>query len=480
MVSSVNNDKILQKQSFISSKTIPINFRAQDAATSILEKTPSKDVVEISATKEDKQGLSKGAKWGIGIASALGTLITAGILIQKHEFKRLTKLFDKRLTISNLPENIQFKEAKTLEEAIKFAKETLGIGYIDKKFNLEMLNYANKGIVDVSNANKGRIFVPKKLLVCKDEGAIAFTVQDIESKMFGTLAINPEFFTHESLNKKLTELFVNPKTTIVDSAKKKAKEEFQVRMLTGLSKDTWKLLDKFKQNPNNLSLVEKIQIYANLKSGSRQAGANIELKEKFPLEWLRNNQSLFKESNIEVDFSKLKALSKEAQAEEVNKLLKTWAEKTNINEIVYHGPDNPYHTLYHEMGHLQDYATNLEKLQKEELARFNFFTVMKNAFKNKNGKINSIADHWGGTTYKTEQELMEKSPEMFKEMYPNLYKHINDAETQRIASYVGDYATTGIGEFIAETYAHILTGRKLPKEVIDLYKKYNGPLIPRI
>ena len=80
----------------------------------------------------------------------------------------------------------------------------------------------------------------------------------------------------KSLNKKLTELFVNPKTTIVDSAKKKAKEEFQVRMLTGLSKDTWKLLDKFKQNPNNLSLVEKIQIYANLKSGSRQAGANID------------------------------------------------------------------------------------------------------------------------------------------------------------------------------------------------------------
>lgn len=172
-------------------------------------------------------------------------------------------------------------------------------------------------------------------------------------------------------------------------------------------------MDKFKQNPDSLTLLEKIQIQSSFRSGSRQAGANIELKEKFPLEWLKNHEKLFKDSNIEIDFNRLKSLSKESQAEEVSKLLKTWSEKTNKNKIIYQGSDNPYHTLYHEMGHLQDYAMNLEKLQKEELGRLNFFTVMKNAIKNKNGKINSIADHWGGTTYEIEQELMEKSPELF-------------------------------------------------------------------
>lgn len=481
MVSSLSNDIRLRNTNLPQvdlpqTKSDKVNFCATNSINT-LEKSPENDVVEISSQKE-KEGLSKGQKWGIGIATTLGTLITAGVLIQKHEFKRLTKLFDKRMTISNLPERIQFKEAKTLEEAVKFAKETLGIGHVDEKLTLEMLNYANKGIVDVSNANKGKIFVPKKLIVQKDEGAVAFTVKDIESDWFGTLGINPECFTHESLNKKITELFINPKTTIVDSTKNNVKEDLQVKILTGLSKDTWKLLDKFKQNPDSLTLLEKIQIQSNLRSGYRQAGANIELKEKFPLEWLKNNEKLFKDSNIEIDFNRLKSLSKESQAEEVSKLLKTWSEKTNKNEIIYQGSDNPYHTLYHEMGHLQDYAMNLEKLQKEELGRLNFFTVMKNAIKNKNGKINSIADHWGGTTYKTEQELMEKSPELFKEMYPNLYKHINDPETQRIASKVGDYATTGIGEFIAETYAHLLSGRKLPEEVISLYKKYNGPLLP--
>lgn len=455
-----------------------INFCASDSPI-ILEKSPDVDVVEISSEKpETKESLSKGAKWGIGIAATLGTLITAGILIQKHEFKRLTKLFDKKMTISNLPEHIQFKEATTLDEAIKFAKETLGIGYVDKKFSLEMLNFTNKGIVDVSNANKGKIFVPKKLVVYKDEGAIAFTVKDIEHSWFGTLGINPECFTHEHLNKKLAKWFVDTKTTIVESSVEDVKKDAKIEILAGLSKNTWELISKFKKDPNSLNLQEKIQIYSNYQTAFKQASANIELKEKFPLEWLKKNLKLFEDGNIEVKLNKLETLSKEAQANEVNNLLKTLAEKTNGNQIIYHGSDNPYHTLYHEMGHLQDYAINLERLQKEELGRFNFFTVMKNAFKDKNGKINSIADHWGGTTYKTEQELMEKSPEMFKEMYPNLYKHLNDAESQRIASHVGDYAMTGIGEFIAETYAHLISGRKLPEEVLSLYKKYHGPLLP--
>lgn len=250
MVSSISNEikHNLTLTQPISQQTNPnnINFRGKDATVS-LEKVPESDAIELSTEKEKKEGLSKSAKWGIGIAATLGTLITAGVLIQKHEFKRLTKLFDKKMTISNLPEHIQFKEATTLEEAIKFAKETLGIGYVDKKFSLEMLNFANKGIVDVSNANKGKIFVPKKLVVCKDEGAIAFTVKEIEHSWFGTLGINPECFTHESLNKKLTKWFVDPKTTIVESSVKDAKKEAETKILGGLSKDSWELISKFKK-----------------------------------------------------------------------------------------------------------------------------------------------------------------------------------------------------------------------------------------
>ena len=116
------------------------NFRGVDTVNpnNTLEKSPEVDVVEISSKKEKKKGLSTGAKWGIGIAGTLGTLITAGLLIYKHEYNKLTKLFNKNLTISNLPENILFKEAKTLDEAIKFAKETLGVEHIDKDFTLEM------------------------------------------------------------------------------------------------------------------------------------------------------------------------------------------------------------------------------------------------------------------------------------------------------------------------------------------------------
>ena len=40
---------------------------------------------------------------------------------------------------------------------------------------------------------------------------------------------------------------------------------------------------------------------------------------------------------------------------------------------------------------------------------------------------------------------------------------------------VSAYAQAGIGEFIAEVYMMILSGKKMPKEVMELYKKYKGP-----
>ena len=209
----------------------------------------------------------------------------------------------------------------------------------------------------------------------------------------------------------------------------------------------------------------------------RQSIANIDLKQSHPLEWVKNNLKLFENNNIEVDLNKLKTLSKESQSEEVNKLLKIYSEKTKQDIITYGGSDNPYFTLYHEMGHLQDYAKNLEMIEKEEIGALNFFKSMKEIFSNKQS-VGSYADHWGGSTYEKEKELMKKSPNEFKILYPNLYKHLNDPEYQRIASYSGSYAMTGIGEFIAETYAYILSGRKLPQEVIELYKKYGGPLFP--
>ena len=63
---------------------------------------------------------------------------------------------------TKLEENIEFKKAKTIEEAKKFAKEKLGI----KKFkinDLEYANWINEGLTNISNRFKGEVYFPQKI-----------------------------------------------------------------------------------------------------------------------------------------------------------------------------------------------------------------------------------------------------------------------------------------------------------------------------
>ena len=78
---------------------------------------------------------------------------------------------------------------------MKFTKETLGIKDVDKDITLEGLNFINKGIVDVSNANKGKVFLPSKIKwEDSADDFIAYVCQDVGSKDFAQLSINRRFF----------------------------------------------------------------------------------------------------------------------------------------------------------------------------------------------------------------------------------------------------------------------------------------------
>ena len=67
--------------------------------------------------------------------------------------------------------------------------------------------------------------------------------------------------------------------------------------------------------------------------------------------------------------------------------------------------------------------------------------------------------------------------------YPEMYEFLTDDKIQRTAGYISSYAKTGITEFIAETYARMISiivnggdpYKELPQNVIALYKRYNGP-----
>ena len=138
--------------------TTPQSFKSNGTT---LERIPEQDTVVIQKPKE--KGLSKGTKWAVGIGGALTALVAAGILIHKRDISKIKTLYKDKLVFSELGEKLEFKEAATVEEGIKFAKEVLKIPEVDNTFTLDAINTVNKGLVDVSNAYKGKLFMPRAL-----------------------------------------------------------------------------------------------------------------------------------------------------------------------------------------------------------------------------------------------------------------------------------------------------------------------------
>lgn len=129
------------------------------------------------------------------------------------------------------------------------------------------------------------------------------------------------------------------------------------------------------------------------------------------------------------------------------------------------------------MGHLQDFAKNLKELDIKQWKIPSFKEAYNNVKKGKkdDSSVMHVDNRWGGLTYKGYNDLFLKNPEKFKKRYPDLYEFLTNQESQQAAGRISAYAQTSIGEFIAEVYARMVRGDKIPDEVMKLYKKYNGP-----
>ena len=474
MVSSLGNDVKLRNTNFAQTRVTPINFCAN--STNSLERTPEKDTIETK--KEEKKGLSKAAKWGLGIAGTIGTLVLTMSLISRHQTKALTKLYKEKMVFKELPEKLEFKEAKTLDEALKFAKETLGIEKIDKNITLDAMNYVNRGIVDVSNANKGRLFVPK-IVSFKNtkENFIACVDPNIKTKHFGELTLNKGYFDNGYLNKYIQDHFKynNGKKMFLKEGESVAFSNFDVWYSP--TNKLRKILLKFYKNPDSISIKEK----RDLVYGYWQASQNLKNTALYRPDNFYN-EIIKKYGKQKYTIQEFKALDLKEQSE----ILKTTLKKHPLERIFDF--DSGLKTMYHEMGHLQDFAKNLKELDLKKWD-FDFIKICKESWKEaklerktgikKDNKVYEYVDNrWGGSTYDGYKDLLKNNPKKFQEKYPDLYKHLTDKEIQNITGQVSWYSQTSIGEFIAEVYAGLIKGEKYSDEVINLYKKYNGPLLP--
>ena len=459
-----------------------------------------KDTVEIST--KNKKKLSKKQKWAIGVGSVLG-LAAAGIAITHHKHSTISKLYKEKLILSNLPEKIEFKEAKTAEEGIKFAKEILGIKEVDEAFkeSVDAINVANKGLVDIANAYKGKLFLPPKLHFQEmKDTTIAGVVRDIKSPYFGNLIINKKFFNEKFLNNELDEIFqirkYAPKTdkkaltTAEKTIEKETKEQIKRQDLIHIqwSDEFHELHDKYTKSADSLTMMEKRKMYG-IYQNTADAYSNI--WDRNPYTIISNNKKLFTDQGLEINLEKLSKLSLKEQSEELEKLCKEYYKKTKKPLIYNQSNFDQSETIWHEVGgHLQDYAKNLKELdlKKHQIGTKEYW---KNFFKKDLKEVNKelerdsvdeLNNRWGSIGHEEFKKFFEENPEAFKKKYPELYEFLTNREIQSTAGKISAYAQTGIGEFIAETAKEMIRvkkeGRKLSDEVIALYRKYNGPELP--
>lgn len=468
-----------------------INNTGTDAKTNTQPKTNPypNDSVELSE-KKDKVINNTIKNYLISCVSCLAALTVMGVFFIKHQGNRIKKLYDEKLVIRNLKEKIDFTEAKTVEDGIKFAKEVLGIKEVDKDITLDAINYANKGLVDVSNANKGKVFMPYALRFNspsqKNEYLAAVEI-DINSSEFGNMYINKHFFDVNYLDERLQkQLFADKKPLFSFSGDLKTINHVAVwdKFIYAIpGKELIKLTDKYYKDASSLSVEEKRNLFYSLSYGKDNARRMF----RNPIETLKaiekSEKEYLEKEKIKFDFEDLEKKDYKKQKEFLISIL----EKLKKQDIYLESKVdlfNPLKTVYHEMGHLQDAAKNLKELDLKQW-KFDWkaeWNSIKNKDKNKENAsrigVKEVDNRWGSTAKNHFEELLNNSPNKFKKFYPDFYEFVNDKEIQQTAGKVSSYAQTGIGEFIADTYAKMIGKQTLPDDVMQLYKKYKGPELP--
>lgn len=386
---------------------------ANTANNSITAKSSVKPDEEKNFFKKHKKVMFAGA--------ALAGAATIAVLIAKGRFSEAKKL----------AEHIDFKKAETIEEAIAFGKNHLGIkkytGFEEK--DLDILNWVNEGLVNVSNKLKGKAKMPKGVGYTYSEDSFLAGITKKEGTKFPEfLVVNKRVFNNidNLINEKLN--WMNTESIIVD----KGGGLYDVHTLLG-EKSTRELvteIEKYKKGELK-TLKEKINFYESTKVLEDAINSVNESPFNVIKRLLKNEKIVagMKKEGLSTNLDEIKKLTKDEQTILLGKI----HEKIGFSIAYDVNGRDAFHTIYHEMGHLQD---NVKRVQAESLFNYEY----------------------------------AKYPQELKNW-------VDNDEKMRLASRISPYACEGPGEFIAETFAKRIKGEKVDDDIIGLYKVMNGPVI---
>lgn len=471
---------------------VPVGSTGESGVNAVSIQPQKPDEFVKQGGEEKKKKLSTGAKVGIGA----GFLATAGLiafLVMKGKVSEAKQL----------AEHIEFKPAQTLEEAIKFGKEHLGIkSYEDFGANdLDAINWLNEGFVNVSNRMKGKLRMPKQILFTDDqnilgEHSLAGVVSDSNlpqelKKYSGSFFLNKKFFS-------------DPIEAVNNDFKKALKhgyfektEDGKIKVNSLFAPETGDML---------IDIIEDFQREKSFNSAVRVSVAIENMRNavnaytKNPLEVIQSllkdekNISMFKEAGINTSLNDIKNLSLKEQIEirkTMTALLKEQNEASYVNNLI--GSDKQYAEKLVEKGFL-DKVETIKEIETNKLAEIIKYTEEYTGKKEKFYPIELCIDELDksspfATVYHEMGHLQDMKPRClttakynydYSKYSQELKDWVDNDDNIRIASRVSGYSTSGPGEFIAETFAKLVEGRKVSQEVKDLYRKLGGPELPNM
>ena len=404
------------------------------------------DTVELSTKKKE---MSNGTKYGIGLG-VLATLALTGLLIFKKKggakspVEEWKKPILEKLKFTPLKENILFKEATSIEEARKFTSEQLNIADIDRDIPLNLLNWINRGLTDVSNASKGKVKMPTAIKLYESNDKVYGAMECYyRSEDFGTLYINKLMLSENGLNKFLDRILVRDGKPLLNNGRIPLTD-----VNVSFTNRAKELVEKYYKN--KLTYLEKIELSEtlNMFADNLYYATNTNPMKTFEL-------LSKKHPELKLNLEEFSKKAKSEQVSELRSLLESLVKSNKSLTLEISNTQSPYRTIYHELGHLHDAVNNTENIisQNQSTEIYNWI----NRFDSIKAAENDIKRGY------------------IKEYPKDLNEFINNLEIQQTAGEVSVYAQTGICEFTAETYAAMIEGKPLSEKVKALYKKYNGP-----
>lgn len=430
----------IQPVSFANANSLNrINFGNQDTQninpTYTTQPYPQ-DSVELN---DKKKGLSNGQKWGIGLGIAAALTATALLLRGKAGAAQEE--------VVKIAEHIDFTPAKTAKEAIEFAKTKLGVKNYDDSMPLDVMNWVNEGLTNINNVRKGKVklFDTITYMDLSEGSALASCSNLVDFQLGIHLNINKKVF--ENIADFIERGIKNGLNKNVLYKNKDGKLDLYPFYHCGeVSDNLLKTLNKFNENPESFSLLDKVKLYEDFTSMSNVTNAFYNAPYSKLQQLLKNEgmqETLLAHSKLP-DLKQIEKLSTKQQRAVLLDLVNTCIRSGDKIGLSYPFGDK-FRTIYHETGHLEhriqigeDKFLSMNK-PKECIKRF--------------GKVSDITNDF-----------------------------INSKEKQQIANRVSNYAPESPLEFVAETYRKLINkalggDETISDDVMKLYNEYGGPAI---